>query len=57
MSFAFSYGKLAICIERKKSVSHEKGAGHKDETSNTKVVCILSDTIFIWNLKQFDANS
>jgi len=27
---------LAICIERKKSVSHEKGAGHKDETSNTK---------------------
>ncbi|CAM0152927.1 unnamed protein product [Urochloa decumbens] len=29
---------LAICIERKKSLNREKGAGHKDETSNTMAV-------------------
>jgi Rab3 GTPase-activating protein catalytic subunit len=38
VSFAFSSGKLAICIERKNSLNREKGAGHKDETSTTTAV-------------------
>lgn len=44
--FFFSSGKLAICIERKKSLNLEKGVGHKAETSNAMVIYFHSLFLF-----------